>query len=363
MPQKKLLLNSLQIVLAVAAAALVWELILRTFVLKHPTIETDAQWGRRFPPYANVTWGTEGFGRMQMDAYGFNNDPQPTDWLQSLTRIAILGDSHTEALQVPRAQNFSSLLQERLGPNRQVINFGIGDNSLANYLLIANTIKENFHPDIVIVQVTAEDFTTDAFNPHKSVRLQAKKEGGFEVVADITLTPIQKLKQRLSSVPLMGDILESSLMRLGFQRLQRLKDSFQVGETVVASPEERTVTEPAYDMGAAIHWELSELRKTFPTLMLVYLPWVPTIDGRKIGLVESGTFLAVKSVVIRESARLNIPFVDVTDSFVLDYQHNRALPRGFGNTTPGSGHLNSRGHDLVAKEIQRALYNHFSGEL
>ncbi len=363
MPQKKTILNVLQVVLAVAGAVLVWELLLRTFVLKHPTIETDAQWGRRFPPYADVTWGTEGLGRMQMDAFGFNNDPQPTDWLQSLTRIAILGDSHTEALQVPRSENFASLLQERLGPNRQIINLGMGDNSLANYLLIANTIKENFHPDIVIVQVTAEDFTTDAFNPHKSVRLQVKSEGGFEVVANIGLAPIQKLKQKLSSVPMMGELLESSFVKFGFQRLQRLKDSFQVGETVVASPQEKNVSEPAYNVGEAVHWELSELQKTFPTLMLVYLPWAPTLDGKKIDLIEDEKFLAVKSVLIQEAARLNIPFVDVTDSFVLDYQHHRTLPRGFGNTRPGFGHLNSRGHDLVAKEIQRALYNSFSGEL
>lgn len=363
MPSKKRFLYSLQIIVAVAAAALLWELILRTFVLKHPTIETDAQWGRRFPPYAQVTWGTEGLGRMQMDAYGFNNDPQPTDWLQSLTRIAILGDSHTEALQVPREENFSSLLQTRLGPNRQVLNLGMGDNSLAHYLLTAKTIQDHFRPDIVVVQVTAEDFTADAFNPAKSVRLAVKPEGGFTLVTQIGLAPIQKIKQKLSSVPMMGDLLEASLIKYGFQRAQRLRDSFQVGETVVASPEERASAEPSYDVSKAIHWELSELRKTFPTLMIVYLPWAPMMEGKAVKLVEDQKYLAVKSILIQETARLDIPFVDITDSFVRDFQEHKTLPRGFGNTRPGFGHLNARGHDLVAKEIQRALYTHFSGEL
>lgn len=115
----------------------------------------DAKLG--FKPFANkrVTQRNEGFGSFRFNSFGMQNDEITVSKPANVMRIAVFGDSYVESLQVPREQNYCSLLAEKLskklGKQVQVLNFGVSNYSLAQDYLRYQTLAKNFRPDLVIV--------------------------------------------------------------------------------------------------------------------------------------------------------------------------------------------------------------------
>lgn len=110
-----------------------------------------------FKPFANkrVTQRSEGFGSFRFNSFGMQNDEITVSKPTNTLRIAVFGDSYVESLQVPREQNYCSLLAEKLskqlGKPVQVLNFGVSNYSLAQDYLRYQTLAKSFEPDLVIV--------------------------------------------------------------------------------------------------------------------------------------------------------------------------------------------------------------------
>ena len=115
----------------------------------------DAKLG--FKPFANkrITQRNEGFGSFHFNSEGMQNDEISFSKPANTIRIAVFGDSYVEALQVPREQNYCSLLSEKLstklGKPVQVLNFGVSNYSLAQDYLRYQTLAKKFEPDLAIV--------------------------------------------------------------------------------------------------------------------------------------------------------------------------------------------------------------------
>ncbi len=83
-------------------------------------------------------------------------------------RILVMGDSFTEALQVPDDQNYCVLLEKQLnqrfastGKRIEVINAGISGFSPISYYLLYKKMLAGFNSDLVIVQLFANDVYED----------------------------------------------------------------------------------------------------------------------------------------------------------------------------------------------------------
>lgn len=72
--------------------------------------------------------------------------------------IAVIGDSYVEAFQVDVDKNYPYLLRERLGSNFEVFAFGMSGASLAQYLNMSRYINKHLNPDILIFNITHNDF-------------------------------------------------------------------------------------------------------------------------------------------------------------------------------------------------------------
>src|SRR5918997_932340 len=81
----------------------------------------DAELGLDRPPFAEVLVGREGGARLRFDRHGLNNDDAA--WDRPGPRVAILGDSFVEAVEVPRAENAVARLGAAL-PGATVLNLG-----------------------------------------------------------------------------------------------------------------------------------------------------------------------------------------------------------------------------------------------
>lgn len=110
-----------------------------------------------FKPIAGkrVTQRKEGFSSLTLNSQGMQNDEvAPTKPLGTL-RVAVFGDSFVEALQVPRQDNYCSLLAKKLESQLkrpvEVLNFGVSNYSVAQDYLRYQTLARQFHPDLVIL--------------------------------------------------------------------------------------------------------------------------------------------------------------------------------------------------------------------
>jgi len=96
-------------------------------------------------------------------------------------RIAVLGDSYAEALQVPVEKNFSSVMQQQLqacpgfsGKRVEVINFGMHGFGTAQELQMLRHYAWDYSPDLVLlafftgndVQNNSRDLQQDPYRPY-----------------------------------------------------------------------------------------------------------------------------------------------------------------------------------------------------
>jgi hypothetical protein len=119
--------NLLTLGLALALALLAAEGISR--LLPHapepPTRIYDPRTGFRLRPGMSGTWTIENTARFSFNSLGFR-DVEWTPARRRPRRIAVLGDSFAEALQVELDQSFPKLLEREL-PGVETLNFGVAE--------------------------------------------------------------------------------------------------------------------------------------------------------------------------------------------------------------------------------------------
>ena len=123
----------------------------------------------------HVTWRKEGNGHIQFNSQGRNDIERPFAKPANTYRIAIVGDSFVESLQVDRPDNFCSLMEQELnrkygsaGKHIEVINFGCSANNLGQFYKKLNTQVFAYQPDVVMVDVSVD-----------ATKLLAPLQGGF----------------------------------------------------------------------------------------------------------------------------------------------------------------------------------------
>lgn len=109
---------------------------------------------------------------IKTNAEGFVGENYQIDKPSSTLRIAMFGDSFTEAMQVDYENSFSYLLQQKLQEKfeqstssiykkAEVLNFGVGGSATADAMIFYAKYAEKYHPDIVIDAVYLGNDITD----------------------------------------------------------------------------------------------------------------------------------------------------------------------------------------------------------
>jgi hypothetical protein len=151
-----------RLALAGAAALLTLaalELVLRLAGFSHPNFyrpDPDLGWALR--PGAAGRWRQEGDAPVRINRDGWRDEEHPLDKPAGELRVAVLGDSMVEALQVPADRTFWALAErrlegcERLGGRRvQLLDFGVSGFGTAQELLALRHRVERYRPDLVLL--------------------------------------------------------------------------------------------------------------------------------------------------------------------------------------------------------------------
>lgn len=122
--------------------------------------EPDPILGARHIPSKQVTWRMEGLSRDSFNSFGMRDYERTLAKPADTVRVAVLGDSGAEGLQVPLKDTFPIVLEQMLNNDAkkigvqkrfEVMNFGCAGYSMLQEVLQYETQAARFSPDIVVL--------------------------------------------------------------------------------------------------------------------------------------------------------------------------------------------------------------------
>jgi hypothetical protein len=128
----------------------------------------DESRGYALKPGMQGWYRKEGQSYVRINSEGLRDREHARAKPPNTFRIAILGDSYTEALQVPQEAAFWKVLEARLracpalsGREIEVINFGVSGYGTAQELITLREKAWDYLPDLVLLAVTTNNDITD----------------------------------------------------------------------------------------------------------------------------------------------------------------------------------------------------------
>jgi hypothetical protein len=140
-------------------AFLLGETILRVFGISYPYFYIPDQiTGYSHKPGAEGLWHKEGNAYIRINSAGLRDREHDLKKPPKTFRMAVLGDSYAEAMQLPMAQTFWVRLEKELsgcpafaGQRIEVVNFGVSGFNTGQELLVLRHKIPSYHPDLVLL--------------------------------------------------------------------------------------------------------------------------------------------------------------------------------------------------------------------
>lgn len=180
-----------------------FEIFLRTTEIMLPSYVYDnPELGRTQKPSALVnTVGTEGFYIGRVNKFGYIGKAYNKEKDNDAFRIALIGDSYIEGLQIFERDHFETFLQQKLSKltNKkvEVLNFGIGGIDLRGMYLRFDKFAKEYNPDLTLFFVKEEDLVRKDILPTPEPYIANDTIAYNE---DFLNTPDSRLRQKFAFV-------------------------------------------------------------------------------------------------------------------------------------------------------------------
>jgi hypothetical protein len=347
--------------------------------------QADPDRGVAHRPGARGWFRREGRQYIVINQDGFRDRDHPRTKPPNTVRIAVLGDSFTEALQVPLDQSFCAVIERELagcpalrGRSVEVLNFGVSDYGTAQELLTLRQRVWDYAPDIVLLAFYAGNDIWD-----NARALKQSPEVPYFVLRDGALVLDDAFRQRASQYNRQSRVrgiirlcVESSrLLQLVRQtwgvtlaRIRRRSEgggSTQSGQEFGASWYQNPIYKAPGDPAWQGAWDVTErlivqirdevVRKGAKFLVVTLStgaqshpdPAVRERYQRMLGVPD----LFYPDRRVRELGdREGFEVLNLAPSFQRFARENHVFLHGFGPTV-GSGHWNASGHNLAGRLI------------
>ena len=293
-----------------------------------------------------IVWGSEGYGINRFGTYGEQTTPHNEG-----ANIVVLGDSHTESHQVNSAQNFVSIAENILvedGLNYNLRNHGKAYSSVADYIYLAPVIEDIYAPELIVIQLSVQDF-------FKHEVYDKNKVNHFISVEDPSAgeSPLQLVH---NPPPFndhwLGKIMQNTVLLVqGTKQKRLLFDGTNNAPTAGGAAKSSQVATDVIDT------QLEMLQEAYEgsEVIIILLPYTPLIRESEV-VFEEEEFVSLLNYFEKYP---EWHLVNPTNVFDQIYEDSGRLPRGFSNSSPGTGHLNTYGHEavgiLLAEKIEEAL--------
>lgn len=383
-PTKKELILAALVLLAIPLIAEV-ALRMARFPFEPQLYEADRGRGWTLRPGAEGVVAVETRQRVRINGLGFHDRERSYEKSPDTIRIALLGNSWTEALQVPLEINYGAVLEHLLnergcfgGKHVEVLNFGVAGYSTAQELLLLKQEAWRYHPDIVLVAFySARDVSNNVRELNNTVNPEQSPYfvyDGENLVADNSFQTLPALQEREMWMQKLGvRITEHARVLQAINAMQRFgktqvalaavrekAEQSGVGnlEYSIYAPPSQPVMEKAWRVTEgllrAMRDEVLAHGAQLRIVTLANRPQVLPDQAMRQGLEQE---LAVADLDyadkrIREfGMREEIPVTNLAPALREYAQVHHAYLNGFSAANLGSGHWNETGHRLAAETI------------
>jgi len=229
------------LVLSICISVFIAEIALRVIGFSYPvTMQLDEHRGFAHRPGVVWTQKDEGFAEVKINRHGYRDKEWAVEKPAGTIRIAVLGDSYTDAVQVNREHRFTEVLQQHLTQTEkiaeeqlEVLNFGIRGHGTAQQLMTLRKDIWKFQPDIVLLAFLTGN---DVRNNYKSLEQDPNRP--YFVQGENGLKLDDTFQKRDASWskrfgPLLCDY--SRLAQLAYRFHHTLKQKQQLHQTANAS--------------------------------------------------------------------------------------------------------------------------------
>lgn len=347
---------------------------------------SDPQLGWWHKPNSSGLWKDEGEAFIEMNSEGLRDREHTKSKPPNTWRIAVLGDSFTEALQVPVQSTFWSIVEKKLnqcpalkGKNVEVINFGVHGYGTAQQLLVLRQKAWEYSPDLVLLAFfngndvinNSRELEYDLYRP-----FFVKKDD--QLILDRSfqlLPPSERNKYSVSWVDhLPGWLVNNS-------RILQLLKKFDLNQKkAVLSKQFNLLSAQNFQPPTEKKWQDAwEVTEEILTLMNQEVTaknakfFVATIGDPVAVLPDPKSrqdYLQKNQIqdlfypdkrIKNLGERENFPVLMLTPPFQRYAEANQVCLHGFPNALECQGHWNDKGHqlggDLIADSLCKTLSN------
>ncbi len=366
------------------------EVALRIAEIGYPQLYAPDQYcGARLRPSTTGVFVQEGHGRVSINSLGFRGPEISIEKPPNVRRVAVLGDSFVEALQVNDDETLCRLLEKKLNSDLapedrmyEVLNCGVSGYGTAQQLLLLHHYVLPLKPDVVLLAIYPEN---DVCNNRRSLE-------GDPARPYVTLDPAGDLHPDNSfrhSVPYLTacsayERRKAKLVNRSFF-LQLLKQAKQnaLHATPSAPPPDNIEDELSASAEAARYAYVepaeNEQRQAWKVTERLIQELAKTCQSEQIRLVVftvSTPIQVYPDTSVRDRAlsrchiddpfyserrihdlcaRLNVAFIPLASILQREADGLGTFFHGFSNTRLGTGHWNQAGHAAAARVLADRL--------
>lgn len=347
---KKLFLRAIAISSpSIVLAILLLELAIRLFLKPSdaPDIYFDKTLGSIFVPNQSGVYvkgaNNEIQARFRINNYGWNS---PVDYKKEksldINRIAVIGDSYVEALQVDYDKSYPYLLSETTGA--QVYTFGHSGANLVHYLHLVRYAAENFKPDIVVVNIVENDFKESIYGNNR-------KDNWSLSLQDSVIE--EKPPKEISNLSIKRLLRKSALARYLTINLDLVNTSQIINKLFFAETKEFTPSNSNWDinyLNKLTDYTVEKLEKLSQEnnfqLVLVLDVNRKSIYGHT-SLAETNHY-KLNEGLKRSAEKFEIELIDLSDTFQANWKSNqKRFDWEFDE------HWNEYGHKLISETLTK----------
>jgi|GEM_PF-6452963 len=346
----------LKLCIALILVLITAEIVTRAFIVSPSRQLYDAELGYRWKPNSWHFNAIEGGAYNRINNIGLFDDNLPIPGRSK--KIAVLGDSFVESLQLPQKYNFTSLLEKKW-PEANFINGGHGAFNPSHYPYVLERILTKTDVDLTILFLHPGELNALVTNRTNIIRNDDNE------IVDIKPKP--KTDDGLKKI-VDPFISRSAFVFHFFRQIKPAFDNAKQTLTRFLSPQnqnESSNNELPVDVKTLIG-ELGTERFTIVlqklknlsnnNLIIVYFD---EISYGLNGTTERYNNLNEDEIYKQAGLKIGIPVFDLSDSLKDYYRKTHQPPFGFHNTSLTDGHLNRAGHQVIADAIASIITNNF----
>jgi lysophospholipase L1-like esterase len=370
-----------------AVTLLMVELALRVAGIGFPVFyQTDAHLGSVLRPGAEGWFRSEGRSWVAINSDGMRDREHAVPKPAGTFRVAVLGDSMAEAMQVPRERNFSAVLEQRLkgcpalnGKQPEALNFGVSGYGTAQELIMLRERVWKYEPDLIVLAMfPGNDIRNNsaALNREPAVPYYSLREGRLELEYPAGLAPEGGLRR-------VRDVLvEHSRLLQTIYQIRKNRRTRGADQMVAADKDPRVYGEQGVDNATFSApadrdwrdaWQVTEMllksvqdetRAHGAGLLLVLIPSGiqdhPDAAVRRAFMERLGVSdLSYAHNRLAAFARQEGIAVLALEAPLREYaESHHAMLHGFANVMMGFGHFNEKGHEAAGESIAAQICQH-----